>query len=166
MNETELQDIWKTYFPRVYGYFFRRVSNRQDVDDLTSIVMTSFIQAKIEKDIDKIESYLWAIARTQLFLFIRNKSKAPVTIEMTEEFDTSSDFENIQAARTLEERLSRLYNLTKNNLTQEEQKIFSLTYQDGYNSVEIGKLLDLKSNTVRQKLSRIISKIKPHLSKI
>lgn len=166
MNDNDLQETWKIYFPRVYGYFFRRVTNREDVDDLTSVVMTSFIQAKLEKNIEKIESYLWAIARTQLHLFIRNRSKSPATIEMTEEVDQNDNFEDEQAIKTLEFRLNNLYYLTKNYLTSEEQEIFSLTYRDGYNSTEIGQQLNIKPNTVRQKLSRIISKIKPHLSKI
>lgn len=166
MNDNDLQETWKIYFPRVYGYFFRRVTNREDVDDLTSVVMTSFVQARLEKNIEKIESYLWAIARTQLYMFIRNKSKLAITIEMTEEVDQSDDFENRQVAKTLEFRLSNLYTLTRNYLTKEEQEIFSLTYRDGYNSTEIGQQLNIKPNTVRQKLSRIISKIKPHLSKI
>ena len=73
MNNDDLQEMWKVYFPRVYGYFFRRISNREDVDDLTSIVMTSFIQARMEKDIETIESYLWAIARTQLYFIYSQK---------------------------------------------------------------------------------------------
>ena len=85
---------------------------------------------------------------------------------MTEKIEQSDDFEDKQVANTLEFRLTNLYNLTKNYLTKEEQQIFSLTYRDGYNSTQIGQQLDLKANTVRQKLSRIIYKIKPHLSKI
>jgi RNA polymerase sigma factor (sigma-70 family) len=166
MNQPDLQELWETYFPRIYGYFYRRVTNRADVDDLTSIVMTSFIQSQSSKPIDNIEAYLWSIARTQLALFIRNKSKTPVTLEMTTNIEKSDDFETKQMAITLEMRLDRLFQIMDTYLSHEERSIFTLAYQDGYNSTQIGEKLGIKANTIRQKLSRILTKIKPYLSQI
>lgn len=44
-------------------------------------------------------------------------------------------------------------------LTYEERMILLLYYQYGYNSNEISKILDIKPNTVRSKLSRARTKI-------
>lgn len=44
-------------------------------------------------------------------------------------------------------------------LTNEERMIILLYYEYGYNSNEIAKILDIKANTVRSKLSRARTKI-------
>jgi hypothetical protein len=35
LSQTKLFNTWEEYYPKVYGYFLRRVNNHTDVEDLT-----------------------------------------------------------------------------------------------------------------------------------
>jgi DNA-directed RNA polymerase specialized sigma24 family protein len=35
MQDSDVEKQWSEYYPKVYGYFFRRLNSREDVEDLT-----------------------------------------------------------------------------------------------------------------------------------
>ena len=55
ITESSLFALWDELYPKVYAYFLRRVDNRLDVEDLTSITLTSFLE-KYRRNPDKINN--------------------------------------------------------------------------------------------------------------
>jgi DNA-directed RNA polymerase specialized sigma24 family protein len=77
MSNFNINAEWEIYYPKVYGYFFRRLNNRLDVEDLTSLVLSQFFQTLLDQEkasrILNQNAYLWKIARNQLATFIDTK---------------------------------------------------------------------------------------------
>jgi RNA polymerase sigma-70 factor (ECF subfamily) len=163
LSQTELFNIWEEYYPKVYGYFLRRVDNHTDVEDLTSITLTAFLEKlRSEEEIKNKNAFLWKIAHNQLCVFIKNKSKSPITVSV----DEASFVENfdIRVEETkseyLQKRFEALHKCIQNILTGENyQIVFEIIIKDK-KSPEVASLLNLKPDTVRQKLKRSLNKIR------
>jgi DNA-directed RNA polymerase specialized sigma24 family protein len=86
MSLTLADSLWETYYPRVFAYFYKRLNIREDVEDLTSLTMTSFMDGMLDesKQIAKPDAYLWRIAHNQLALFLRDKYKQKVVVAYDE----------------------------------------------------------------------------------
>jgi RNA polymerase sigma factor (sigma-70 family) len=164
MNHQELEHIWDKYFPRVYGYFYKRITNRSDVEDLSSITMTALFIKLSKSDIENIEGYLWQIARTQLCLFIRKKKSIPIMTEIIAElFIDDQSFLDIQHQLTKKQLLVKINKLAEQHLKTDEQQLLNLAYKQNLNSTQIAKITDIKPATIRKKLTRAIAKLKLHI---
>jgi RNA polymerase sigma factor (sigma-70 family) len=155
------EELWEIYYPKVYGYFFRRVNSVEDVEDLTSSVLTTFLTTIISNpEIQKPHGYLWKVAYHQLVRYIDTKSKRPVSVEIDESFVAPDNRETEIQAIELNKKLESVMVYAKSELSGEEYTIFSRSYIDGDKIMDIAHDLDLKANTVSQKLKRIIAKLR------
>jgi RNA polymerase sigma factor (sigma-70 family) len=163
-----IEALWETYYPKVYGYFYRRISSVQDVEDLTSIVLTQFIRSLKDntKTIANPNGFLWKTAYFHLVDFIKSKSKKPISIPFEDDFEANDDLENRIEAQVLNEKLEKILLYAQSNLTTDEYTIFSRSYLDGDRIMDIAHDLDLKANTVTVKLKRIIQKLKSQTQNI
>lgn len=160
-NQT-IDELWEQYYPKVYGYFYRRINNIQDVEDLTSVVLTGFL-TKLMNNLDTISKpngYLWKVAYFHLVDFIDHKSKKPLPISIEDDFETPNDIETQLQDDELNDKLERILIYAQKSLSNEEYTIFSRSYLDGDKIMDIAHDLDLKANTVTVKLKRIIQKLK------
>jgi RNA polymerase sigma factor (sigma-70 family) len=163
LSQTKLFNTWEEYYPKVYGYFLRRVNNQTDVEDLTSVTLTAFLEKlRSEMEIKNKNGFLWKIAHNQLCVFIKNKSKNPISVSVDEgSFAENFDME-VEETKSdyLEKRLEGLHKCIQNVLTGESyQIVFEIILKDK-KSQEVASLLNLKADTVRQKLKRSLNKIR------
>ena len=135
MNQNEIEKIWLKYHPKIYGYYFKRLNHREDVEDLTATCLTIFVEKMISSDqkIDKPEAFLWKIIYNQFNEFIRQKYRLPKINQL----DDSCDTINIDLIEFLEE-----------------------VYLKGSRSSDLAKKWNLKPDNVRQRLKRAVDKLK------
>lgn len=166
-NQT-IDELWEQYYPKVYGYFYRRINNLQDIEDLTSIVLTQFLTKLLDDSVEiaKPNAFLWKIAYFHLVDFIDYKSKKPIPISIEDDFEASTEIENKLQSDELNSKLEKVLLFAQTSLSNEEYTIFSRSYLDGDRIMDIAHDLDLKANTVTVKLKRIINKLKEHTSQI
>jgi len=165
MDSKNIESEWKYWYPRVYGYFYKRVSDRYYVEELTMQTLTACFLAE---NITNFSAYLWRVAHNHLVKYIQFKSVEIMVVELDEERDgaNSNFFEvdtNVENSRTENYRLTAaktIQCIEKNTKNDQEKQIIKLSILEEKNSTEIGTLLGLKSFTVRQKLSRLIKKLK------
>ena len=164
-NTTNLQIEWEYWYPRVYGYFYKRISDKTTVEDLTANTLTTVILAK---DVLNIQGYMWKVAHNYLVRYIDTKSKSPIVVGWDENQNWIPDENSLL---TEDETVSNVYSTkmanlricTENQLANEEEKsLIQLSVYEEKNSTEIGNYLNLKPGTVRQKLARLLLKIKTH----
>ena len=160
-----IDQLWEEYYPKVYGYFYRRITNTEDVEDLTSIVLTQFLTKLLDESttIAKPHAFLWKVAYFHLVDFIDHKNKKPMPISVDSldtEFEAPDDLESRLQAGELNQKLEKILIFAKTSLNQEEYTIFSRSYLDGDKIMDIAHDLDLKANTVTIKLRRVIQKLK------
>ena len=159
-----IDEHWAEYYPKVYGYFFRRVDNRTDVEDLTSITLTEFFNHVLDNpQITNPHGYLWRVAYHTLVNFVRRKSKRPTTVPLEPEQIMEVIPDNLETeleAKTLSQKFDQILLDAKTELSPEEYKLFSAVYLDGEAVKTVAKRHHLKPNTLSVKLRRILAKLK------
>jgi RNA polymerase sigma factor (sigma-70 family) len=164
MSYFDFNRTWEQYYPLVYGYFFRRVNQRQDVEDLTSMVLEDFLQVLSNPDkvkrVQNIHGYLWKIAHNYLYHFIDRKTKRPLPISLDDNLEACDQMVEDQRSDYYEQRLEHVLNCVKKELSGQEYDIVELAIIKEVKSPEIGARLQLKADNVRKKLSRALDKLR------
>ena len=167
-HESQIDNLWNQYYPQVFAYFFKRVDNYHDCEELASTAMTIFLD-KIVQDklhLDNYYGYLWSICRTQLVNYIRAKKPKPalVSIESDQEIEIQGLEQSI--SKQYEQLILSVFEQAKNLLTSEELYLLRLSYQEGKNSHQIASELSSNSVAIRKRISRVILKLKTNLKPI
>jgi RNA polymerase sigma factor (sigma-70 family) len=164
MNDKVLYQTWQEYYPKVFGYFFRRVQNKVDVEDLTSIVMTKYLDLiSNEEKLKKVQNkhaYLWKVAHNQLAYFIKSHQKQVLEIGYSGDFFELDD--NIEATYTprYEEKIACLLKCIKDSLKSVDAQIVELSFIHEKTSKELATVFELSPENIRQRLSRSLKKLK------
>lgn len=165
-EQNNLEQEWEYWFTRVYAYFYKRVGGKQyEVEELTSLTMNA---AFLAKDVKNFKGYIWRIAHNQLVQYIKNKSLEPVFVPLQEEIDDNKksaffvdwEAENLVSSN-YQHKLEKLKTCIDKQITKSEEKeILELSIYEDKKSTEIAKILNLKPDNIRQKLSRTLKKLK------
>ncbi len=148
------QDNYNYWYNLVYAYFYRRISIKEDADDLTSSVLSDFFM--YEKEIEKPIGLIWAIARNKLKTFFLKKSK---TLFSNENIEDMEDIENVYS-QSYYDRTENLINCAKKQLKTVDFDILELSVFCDFDSKKIATKLNLKPDNVRQRLSRSLKKLR------
>jgi len=161
MTQSQITETWNEYYPKIYGYYFRRLSNQADVEDLTSITLTSFLEVLInpDKQLANPHGFLWKIAHNQLCVFIKNKTKNPIPISLNENFEIDPEIEDYKSGYQTQ-RVSKLMECVQNSLTGIDKLIVTQVILYDQKAVDVAKEINLKPENVRQKLSRSLKKLR------
>jgi RNA polymerase sigma factor (sigma-70 family) len=170
MNNQTLKEEWEYYYPKVYGYFFKRVNNRIDVEDLTAMVLHKFFEVLIRPEksanLTNKNAYLWKIAYNHLADFIQNKQKRPLAIGIDDEFELGDNSIEKFYSKSYQERVKNLLKCIKSQVKELEYNIIEMSFFEELTSLEISKVLNLKSPAIRQKLSRSLKKVREKCKKL
>jgi RNA polymerase sigma factor (sigma-70 family) len=164
LNSSQIDALWSEYYPKVFAYFYKRISNYADVEDLASITMTVFLDKISQVGIlDQPHAYLWTIARSKLADFLRKKqSNREISVE---QFTVDVE-DNSVVSLNYEKLIQQVFHTAQAVLSADELYLLTLTYQEGKTSQEVATLLSANAATVRKRLSRILSKLKTNLTPI
>ncbi|MCX7871097.1 MAG: sigma-70 family RNA polymerase sigma factor [bacterium] len=151
-----LEKYYKETKKYIYNYISKYISNKEDVEDLISIIFTKFI-AKYNLIKDKgenfVKNYLFKIVKTKLIDFFRINKKYQnyeliYNIKKMENIDLD---EYVQNKLLIEKLLSKL--------DKEEIDILVLKIVDNLTFKEIANLKKSNINTIIWKFNRIIQKL-------
>ena len=158
---------WKTRYDQVYGFFYRRVNSRFDVEDLTMETLErSYIT---EKKIDNPNGFLWGIARNKMLEYIRYKGKnqfqelADWTKSENGQNNTNELQDNLlqmYQSSEYQAKLERLKECARNQLSDLDLEIVELCVSQDFKSSEVAAKLNISPENVRQRLSRAIKKLR------
>jgi RNA polymerase sigma factor (sigma-70 family) len=164
------QQEWEEYYPKVYGYFFRRLNNRLDVEDLTSIVLTYFLQTISDPEksgrVQNRNAYLWKIAHNQLATFIRTKSKQVMTVGFDENTDSIDEKLENERSWNFKDRTEKLLHCIEKNLKDLDLQIVKQSLIEDRISSEVATNLNLTAVNVRKRLSRSVTKLRKECQKV
>ena len=165
----DFDGLFELYYPKIYGYFFRRVSNQTDVEDLTMVTITNFFEVLNKKELESPHSYLWKIAHNQLVNFynFNSKQKMVIGFEDIESIEKYIDH-GLDQTRSpyFKMRLESLMTCLEKNLEINDYKLVQASIFEEKNSVELSVEFGLKPDNIRKKLSRIFKKVKEKCKKI
>ena len=149
------QTEWNQWYNKVYGYFFRRLDSRSDVEDLTAITLNDFF---LKNDVKNPQGLIWIIARNKLTDYIRVKPKHQ-TVSLDNLPENLVSQSNLYSDTYLS-RINHLKDCVKKNLKEQDYKIVELCTVCDFSSEAVAAELSLTPANVRQKLSRSLKKVR------
>lgn len=147
--------VYEKWLPRVYRYFYFRVGNEKDAEDLTSQVFLQVCEALPRyRTSARFSTWLFTIAHARMVDFFRKKRpeielenavQIPAPEIMTSRMDRQEEFDLVM----------RLLN----SCTYEEQELIQLRYIADLNYAEIGVILHKREDAVRKATTRLIQRL-------
>lgn len=166
ISSSQVSQAWDYWYPLIYGYFYRRVDVREDVEDLTANTLAALF---IKEDVQNPKAFVWQTAKNQLYKYISAKSQLPKTVDFQEEivehfvtdrgYSLDLEFDEVYSPH-FESKIQQLVECCQNQLSTDDYKMVCVSILESKNSTQIGEEFNLKPNTVRQKLKRCFAKLK------
>lgn len=157
-SDTELKKQWLYWYPRVYGYFYKRIGQKYEIEELTANTLNTVFLAQNIKD---FKAYLWKVAHNYLVRYINTKNLEPMTISLDDSMEFVDQRLENTTSRRYNGKLEQLKKCIQNQIKDEhERQLLDLCIQQEKNSTEVGKLLNLNPGNVRQKLFRTLKKLR------
>ncbi len=150
-SEDALTYIYKKYVKEIHYYFFSRVKNKEDANDLTSDAFIAFIDSlETFKGDASIRTYLYVIAKNKLFDHYKISGKTIYDSEYIENLPETN------ATNLKEEKDLGILN----GLNSKEKEVVESKYFMNEKHKDISKRLGISIENSRQTLKRALSKIK------
>lgn len=148
---------WNYWYDCVYVYFYRRVNNRIDVEDLTMETLETYFL--YTKKIESREAFVWGIAKRKMLEYIRKKDKNKI-LNLDENYEEKIFSNNFNL------KIESLKKCIQNELSTQDQEIVELSIMSDFSSQNVAEKLNLTAANVRQKLSRSLKKLRQKCKQI
>lgn len=162
-NPAGFERLYLKWLKPVYRYFYFRLGNIKDVEDLTSQV---FLQ--VYKDLPRYRSrgafsaWLFSIAHARLVDYYRKDSRKAAREIVIEKLEISSTSAELPAQAVQKNEIEQLFSLL-NGLSEKEQTLIRLRFMAELSYREIGQILHCKEDTARKSTSRLLNRLKKQL---
>lgn len=114
-----LNSHYDSYYKRLYNYFYFRIRNHHDAEDLIETVFEKIIKKQDEFDVSRapFDVWLFTIARNSLIDFTRKTKLCEITEDICAESDPERDVLENERDRVLADAIAMLPEKEKNVLT-------------------------------------------------
>jgi RNA polymerase sigma-70 factor, ECF subfamily len=154
-NPAAFQPIYQKWLKPIYRYFFFRVGNIKDAEDLTSQVFL-----KVYEDLPKyhgkgyFSAWLFSIAHARMVDYFR-KTKASQPLDEAERLSNSTDLlTQVVHGYEIEHLISVI-----NKLNEHEQELIRLRFFAELSYREIGEILHRSEDAVRKSIARLLDRM-------
>ena len=150
------KQLWDNWYIRIYAYFYKRIDNKLDCEELTITTLEIFFlnEGKIENEI----AFIFKTARNKILEYFRSKKKLFLNIEDLES--------KLYYSNNYKEKKSKLLECAEKYLEKENLEIVEMCIMEDFSGKEVAKKTNLKEATVRQRLKRSLDKIRKNCLKI
>ena len=150
------EKLYDKHYESIFRYVYQRMDSKEDAADVTSQVfvkaMTNIKKYKFMGF--KFSSWLYRIAKSETYQFLKNQSKSPTLNVQTEylqhlaeEVDTPVSVGNNELIEII------------NKLTDAEIELIEMRYFEQRSFKEIAEILDMTENNAKVKTHRVIKKM-------
>ncbi len=150
-----LEAIYDFYARRIYRYFFSRVENSVDADDLTAQTFLSVIEALPRyQHRGQFTAWIFQIARSKAMDFFRRDHSRD-----QKEADLSGIVFDETLEKVIQGQTVETLRLMIQLLDEDERELLRLRFVVDLSYVEIAELLGRKEDAVRKSVNRIIERL-------
>jgi RNA polymerase sigma-70 factor (ECF subfamily) len=160
-NPSAFQPIYQKWLKPIYRYFYFRVENEKDAEDLTSQVFL-----KVYEDLPRYRSkgsfsaWIFTIAHARMVDFFR-KATREQKLEKADYTANSSDLLTMVVhSNEIDELLALLH-----KMTEEEQELIRLRFFGELSYREIGEILNRKEDAVRKSVTRLLDQMQVEMER-
>jgi RNA polymerase sigma-70 factor (ECF subfamily) len=162
-NPAAFEALYRKWLKPVYRYFYFRLGNVKDAEDLTAqVFLNAYQDLPRYRSRGAFSAWLFTIAHARLVDHYRRdgrKAAREVSIEQLEIPISAADLP-AQAAQKGE--IEQVFALLK-GLTEKEQTLIRLRFMAELSYKEIGQVLHCKEDTARKSVSRLLERIKKQM---
>jgi len=154
-NPLALAAVYDFYARRIYRYFYSRVENSEDADDLTAQTFLSVIEALPRyKHRGHFTAWIFQVARSKAMDFFRRDHS-----KVQKEVDRSGIVFDETLDKVIQGQTVETLRLMIQLLDEEERELLRLRFVIDLSYVEIAALLGRKEDAVRKSVNRIIERL-------
>ncbi len=161
-NRKALNKIFETYYDGLYSYGLKLTGNSSLVkDSIQDFFLKLWLKRNNLRDLQFIKPYLYFSFRRNLYYNLTVFNKIKETQEPSEaDFQTVFSHEDfLISQQENSERSEKLLDAV-NNLTTRQREIIYLRYFEGFDIEQISEMLEINSQSVRNRLHQAISKLR------
>lgn len=148
MSIRKFTELYSTVYKDLYRFALCMMRNSHDAEDAVSeAVMAAYENIHTLRKEEAFRSWIFQITANVCKRKLKEKSRSEV--ELTEDIHQPEEDKELQM-----DVQNALY-----LLDEEEKCIIALSAFAGYNSTEIGEMLEMNPNTVRSKRKRAVDKM-------
>lgn len=155
--------LYDKYYESIFRYVFQRTATKEEAFDITSQV---FLKAmtNLNKYEDRgfpFSSWLYRIAKSEVYQYFRNQDKSPVlNVETDQLHQLSQEIEEENTVLNNEQLIEALASLSDDELPYVEMK-----YLEKRSFREIGEIMGVTENNAKVKTHRIIGRMRKNMLK-
>lgn len=158
-NPAEFKQVYLKWLKPVYRYFYFRLGNVKDAEDLTSqVFLKAYEDLPRYRNRGCFSAWLFSIAHARAVDFYR-KGRREVTLD---NMDLTSPSADLLSQAIYDSEVERLFALLK-NLDEDEQELIRLRFMAELSYSEIGQILHRKEDAVRKSISRLLDRLQIQL---
>ena len=148
-------ELYGLYKDRLYRYAFYRLQNESDAEDaVQECALSAYIQIGSLKKAEAFPSWIFRILYCTCVAQIKRQAIARKNSNI-------DDMENLLFDNSASDAVEKTeLQSALQSLKDDEREIVILSCVAGFNSKEIGKIVDMTSGAVRSKLSRSLNKLR------
>jgi len=158
-DDQAFEQLYNHYFPKIYGYVFKRVGHHETAEDIVSKTFTKvFLNLKdYEHKGFTFGAWVYKIATNNLIDHYRSSSKKKDVVDIENIAEPEAPGMGIDEQVDQHQKSDHVRQLLK-ELPEKDQQIVSLKYFAEMSGVEIAGVLEITENNARVKLSRALNK--------
>ncbi len=156
-DKLAFEQIINYYENTLYKIARTRLNSIEDIEDaIQETIISAYKSIHKLYNISKIKSWLITILINQCnYIYKQTKQDNTISLDLIEEKNSISDLS--QTNSNIE------FDSLMKILNKDERTILLLYYSEGYNTKEIGKILNINDSTIRNIISRAKKKIEKEL---
>lgn len=158
-----VSSLFKDHRKYIFYYFLEKTNNREDSEDLTSLVYMKVFRAFLNSNYEERgnpKAWLGKIAHNEMVNFFRSGNKTKTTRASKEDLQDAVDVSpNIEESLIKEEVYSRL-KVMVDSLPEKEREVVYLRIYKQLSFKEIERLTKENSNSTRVRYGRAVIRLR------
>lgn len=154
----EFEELFEQYINRVYRFTYIKIFNKEDVEDICSIIFE-----KIYLNLDKfsqnkgsLESWIFTIARNEIASYYRKRKIKTVNIDEASNISCGHDLDTYLDSKIINQNLMEALKI----LNENELFAIACKYGGDLKNTEIAELMNISTSNVGVVLYRSMRKLK------
>lgn len=158
-NPAEFKHLYLKWLKPVYRYFYFRLGNVKDAEDMTSqVFLKAYEDLPRYRSRSSFSAWLFSIAHARTVDYYRKGSRE-VALDSANLNAASPD---LLAQTVQNNEIERLFTLLK-GLEEDEQELIRLRFVADLSYREIGQILHRKEDSVRKAIARLLDRLQIQL---
>ncbi|TSJ40537.1 RNA polymerase sigma-70 factor [Mucilaginibacter corticis] len=156
-NTDAFDALYEKYWKGVYAAAFKRLQNPDQAKDITQDVFLQLWLKRESTNIDNLPAYLFTATRNKVFNWMEKERRYTPVPELLLQLKTSCDQTD---AEVLRKEFMKACEALINTLTESQQRIFRMRYQQDLSTSEIADLLSISRKTVQNQLGKAVAQLR------